>query len=206
MYKYNRSFIEFDRSVLTALMSTVTKSPQKATQELLNHFPSFQHVTRADFEILSEIVGETGAKLLKTIPEAVASMTRETMIDAASYILAMETAVVHFSALLNGRRNETLAVLYLNAHNRLIAEDVWEGTIDRTSIYPREIMRRVILTDALTVIIAHNHPSGETDPSPEDLKVTSNLDSALNSIGVILLDHIIFGEGEPYSMRANCDI
>ena len=205
MYNINQSFIEFDRSVLTALLSTVSKTPENAAYKLLKHFPSFQHATRADHEVLASIIGETGANLLRTIPNAVASMTRETMIGAASYILAIESAVVHFSALLNGRRNEAFAVLYLNAQNRLIDEDIWEGTIDRANIYPREIMRRVILTDASTVMIAHNHPSGETEPSAEDLNATLRLESALDLIDVILLDHMIFGEGEPYSMRVNGD-
>lgn len=206
MDDYDEGFVEFDRSVLTALMAVVSQTPQKAARELLERFPSFQHVTRGDHETLVGIVGEAGAKLLKTIPKAVSSMTRETAISAASYIMAIDAAEAHFGALLNGRRNEAFAVIYLNARNRLIDEDVWEGTIDRTSIYPREIMRRAILLDASGILIAHNHPSGHTTPSPEDLRETERLEMALETIDVVLLDHLIFGEGEPYSLRANGDI
>ena len=152
------------------------------------------------------MVGDKGAKLLRTIPDAVASMTRETAVKTASYILAIEAAQLHFSSLLNGRRNEVLAVIYLDAQNRLIGEDLWEGTIDRVGIYPREIMRRTVLANASTVLIAHNHPSGDTTPSREDVMATHRLELALETIGVVLLDHIIFGEGEPYSLRENGEI
>jgi len=206
MDEYYRRFQECDRLVLTALMAVVSSNPLKAASSVLEHFPSFQHATRADHQSLAEIVGDDGATLLRTIPHAVASMTRETALNAASYILTIEAAKDHFSALLNGRRNEAFAVLYFNAKNRLLDEDIWEGTIDRTSIYPREIMRRAILVDAFSILIAHNHPSGDPTPSADDLKVTSRLERALETVDVILLDHLIFGEGEPYSLRANCDI
>ncbi len=112
---YDQKFLDFDRSVLTSLLAIVSPTPQKAAHDLLERFPSFQHATRADHSRLSEIIGESGARLLRTIPDAVTSMTRETATRAASYILAIEAAEAHFSALLNGRRNEALAVIYLNA-------------------------------------------------------------------------------------------
>lgn len=206
MDDYDEKFIEFDRSVLTALLSTVSSTPQKDAHDLLGRFQSFQHITRADQEDLTEIIGKNGAKLLRTIPEAVISMTRETAINAASYITAIDVAADHFSALLNGRRNEAFAVIYLNTKNRFIDDDVWEGTIDRASVYPREIMRRILFLDASCILIAHNHPSGDTTPSIDDMKMTMTLERALGTIDVVLLDHMIFGEGEPYSLRANGDI
>lgn len=102
MSDYEISCQEFDRSVLVAILKAVSKTPHKDADDFLNRSPSFQHGTRA-----------------------VASMTRETAINAASYILTIEAAIVHFGALLNGRRNEALAVMYLNANNRLIGEGLW---------------------------------------------------------------------------------
>ena len=142
MSDFEISCQEFDRSVLTAILKAVSPSPHKAADDILNRFPSFQHAARADHTALAEVIGNAGARLLRTIPDAVASMTRETAINAASYILTIEAAIVHFGALLNGRRNEALAVVYLNANNRLIGEDLWEGALDRAFIYPREITRR----------------------------------------------------------------
>lgn len=206
MNEYEISCQEFDRCVLTAILKAVTPTPHKAASDILKGFPSFQHAARADHKALAELIGDAGAHLLRTIPDAVASMTRETAIHAASYILTIEAALIHFRALLNGRRNEALAVIYLNSNNRLIGEDIWEGTLDRAFIYPREITRRAILIDAFAVMIAHNHPSGDNTPSRADLGVTLTLEKALETVEIILLDHVIFGEGEPYSLRANGDI
>jgi DNA repair protein RadC len=201
--EYDESFIDFDRSVLTAILAAVSSTPQKDAHYILETFPSFQHATRADHKALARIVGDKGAKLLRTIPDAVASMTRETAIRAASYILTIQAAREHFSALLNGRRNEAFAVIYLNSKNRLINEDLWEGSIDRATFYPREIMRRIILLDASAILIAHNHPSGDTRPSEVDIRETIKLEKTLMTIDAIMLDHLIFGEGEPYSLREN---
>lgn len=206
MESYDEKFLDFDRHVLTALLTAVSQTPQKHAHELLLQFPSFQHAIRADQKRLTSIIGHKGAKLLRTIPDAVASMTRETAMKAASYILSIEAAKKHFSALLNGRRNEALAVIYLNSKNRLIDEDIWEGSIDRAAFYPREIIRQVALLDASSILMAHNHPSGDTFPSNTDFRLTLRLQDTLLAIDVILIDHLVFGEGAPYSMRENGDI
>jgi len=206
MNDYDQSFIDFDLAVLTAILTPVLPAPQKAAYDLLEHFSSFQHAARADEKSLSKIIGRTGAKLLRTIPNAVISMTRETAMNAASYILTLEAARAHLSAILNGRRNEVFVVLYLNMKNRLIDEDVWHGSIGTAHIYPREIMRRALILDAVGVIIAHNHPSGDPLPSIEHIQETLQLEQVLDTIDVILFDHVIFGEGEPYSLRENGDI
>lgn len=206
MDDYIRRFQEIDRLVLISLLRAVSSHPRKAASILLQKFPSFQHAIRGDHQILAEIIGDDGASLLRTIPKAVASLTRETAMKSSNYILTLEAAKAHFGALLNGRRNEVFGVLYFNGKNRLLDEDLCEGTIDKISVYPREIARRAILLDASAILIAHNHPSGDPTPSMKDLSLTLNLQRALDTLDVILLDHLIFGEGEPYSFRDNYDI
>jgi len=198
-------FKELDRRVLIALLSATSTTPESCALKIFETFDTFQHATRADHATLAEMIGNESAQLLRTIPKAVASMTRETAQRAASYIITIEAAKTHFRALLNGRRTEAFAVIYLNAKNRPIGEDVWEGSIDRVNIYPREITRRSILLDASGIVIAHNHPSGDPYPSQEDVKVTLKLERSLDVIDVLLFDHFILGEGYAYSMRENLD-
>lgn len=206
MIQVKESVQDFDRSVLTALLQAVSSSPHQAAIDILKTFPSFQHAARADRHDLVKIVGQDAADLLLTIPDAVMSMTREVVVNASSYVVTLHAARAHFAAILNGRRNEAFAVIYLNAKNRLIDEDLWDGSIDRATVYPREILRRAILLDASAVMIAHNHPSGDPRPSEEDILLTERLETILNLVEIVLFDHLIFGEGEPYSLRANCDI
>jgi hypothetical protein len=81
-----------------------------------------------------------------------------------------------------------------------LAELDVQGTIDGASVHPREVIRRVIETNAAAVIFAHNHPSGVTEPSQADLRITQRLKDALALIDVRVLDHLIVGEGEANSL------
>ena len=102
---------------------------------------------------------------------------------------------------------EQFRVLFLDRKNRLIADEVLgKGTIDRAPVYPRGIVKRGLALESTAIILAHNHPSGETAPSDADLRMTLALERSLDTVEIILLDHVIFGEGEPYSLRANGDI
>lgn len=95
---------------------------------------------------------------------------------------------------------EVFSVLFLDNRHRVICyEELFRGTIDGASVHPREIVRRVIETNAAAVIFAHNHPSGVADPSPADLRLTQTLKNALSLIDVRVLDHIVIGDVDSVS-------
>ncbi|MBA3010052.1 MAG: DNA repair protein RadC [Desulfobacula sp.] len=90
---------------------------------------------------------------------------------------------------------ETMYCIFMNPKNRIIAiEKMFEGTINHAIVYPREIAKRVILLKSTGVILVHNHPSGDTEPSMEDNKITMKVGISLGSIDVELHDHIIIGD------------
>ena len=90
---------------------------------------------------------------------------------------------------------EVFSVLFLDNRHRVICyEELFRGTIDGANVHPREIVRRVIETNAAAVIFAHNHPSGVAEPSQADLRITQTLKNALALIEVRVLDHIIIGD------------
>ncbi|HDT4073235.1 DNA repair protein RadC [Klebsiella quasipneumoniae subsp. similipneumoniae] len=93
-----------------------------------------------------------------------------------------------------GLEREEFIVLYLNQQNQLIAhETLFTGTINSTEIHPREVVKRALYFNAATVIIAHNHPSGDPIPSQADKTVTLRLMQALALVDIHLLDHLIVG-------------
>ena len=95
---------------------------------------------------------------------------------------------IHFA----GQEHESFVALFLDAQNRLIAKDeLFRGTLTQTSVYPREVVKAVLLANAAAVIFAHNHPSGIADPSKSDQLLTTTLQSALSLIDVRVLDHFI---------------
>lgn len=99
--------------------------------------------------------------------------------------------------------SEVFAILCLDLKFRLIAyHEVSRGTMDATHAHPREVFRAALLANAATVILAHNHPSGDPDPSALDFQMTRRLREAGEVLGIRVHDHIIVGEGTYYSFRA----
>ncbi|KLN64484.1 RadC family protein [Vibrio sp. VPAP30] len=96
---------------------------------------------------------------------------------------------------LGGLERETFAVMLLDNQNRLIDYvELFYGTIDAASIYPREVVKLTLKENAAAVILAHNHPSGIAEPSQADKHITERLKQALALVDIRILDHIIIGE------------
>ena len=99
---------------------------------------------------------------------------------------------------------EKMVMLTLNTRHQVIGcFEVSRGTVDESAIYPREIATRALLTNAKAVILAHNHPSGSTNPSKADINVTRKVKDVLEMLGINLLDHIIVAHDNTYSMADN---
>lgn len=98
---------------------------------------------------------------------------------------------------------EVFAVLFMDTRHRLIAyEELFFGTIDGAEIHPREIIKRALHHNAAAIILAHNHPSGDTEPSAADRAVTQRMKQAAALVDVRVLDHFVVGVGRPVSMAA----
>ena len=92
------------------------------------------------------------------------------------------------------------ACLYLDNQHRLIEyKELFRGTIDGASVYPREVVKLCLQLNAAAVIFAHNHPSGINEPSQADRQITDKLKQALALVDIRVLDHFIIGDGEPFS-------
>ena len=96
--------------------------------------------------------------------------------------------------------HEVFACLFLdNQHTVISYEELFRGTIDGASVYPREIVKRSLALNAAAVIFAHNHPSGVAEPSQADQRLTQRLKSALGTVDIRVLDHFVVGESEALS-------
>jgi len=102
----------------------------------------------------------------------------------------------HLQALLAGRTRETFVALFLNGRNALISSDIiFEGTLTQASVFPREIIKVALLKNAASIIVGHNHPSGQTRPSTDDQAITKSIKQAGELMEIPLLDHVIVGDG-----------
>ena len=102
---------------------------------------------------------------------------------------------------LRRREREVFAVVFLDSQHRVIQyEELFQGTIDGTSVHPREVVRAALRHNAAAVILAHNHPSGVAEPSQADVRITERLRQALGLIDVRVLDHLVGGDQEVVSL------
>lgn len=102
---------------------------------------------------------------------------------------------------LAAKGHEAFAVLFLDSQNRLLAlEELFRGTLTQTSVYPREVVLRALQLQACAVVLAHNHPGGDVQPSRADEMLTRTLSAALGLIDVRVLDHVIVAPGRTLSM------
>ena len=96
---------------------------------------------------------------------------------------------------------EVFAVVFMDAQYRLLSfQEMFKGTLNQTSVYPREVVKLALEQGAAAVILAHNHPSGDVRPSAADSALTRTLQTALSMVDVKVLDHIIVGPGIHWSM------
>lgn len=177
------------------------KSALDLAREIKQRFGSLNALFAARPEEIAAVPGLGAAKLaqLKAVQELAMRALGERL--AGVDVLSSPEAVKAFLQLrLQHLEHEVFMVLFLNAQHGLIAaEELFTGTLTQTSVYPREVVKRALFCNAAAVILAHNHPSGMTEPSRADEALTTALRQALALIDVRVLDHIIVGRGAALS-------
>lgn len=128
------------------------------------------------------------------------SILEKRMFKRGPYLERPQDVRQYLRLQLAGETQEVFSALFLDAGHRVVAyEALFYGTIDSVGIYPRRILQRALDHNCASIIVAHNHPSGDSKPSQGDKEVTKVLQDLLPKLNVRLLDHFIIGEGEPYS-------
>lgn len=186
--------------LFTALPRRDTKAIAKA---LLARFGSFAGAIAAPLADLRAIegLGEAGAAALKTVQAAALRLAR-TEILHRPLLDNWERLIGYLNAALARERVEQFRVLFLDARNHLLADEVQaRGTINHTPVYPREVMKRALELHAAAIILVHNHPSGDPTPSRDDIAMTAETRKAAEALAIVLHDHIIIGNGRWVSLR-----
>ncbi len=181
------------------------KTAVDLARELLDQFGSLQALLNADQTQFCQGKGLGSAKYTQL--QAVLEMARRHFVEIlqrGDALTSPEATRAYLSAQLRGYSYEVFACLFLDNQHRIIQlEELFRGTIDGASVYPREVAKRALFHNAAAVIFAHNHPSGINEPSQADRNITDKLKQALTLFDIRVLDHFIIGDGEPYSFAEN---
>jgi DNA repair protein RadC len=172
------------------------KTALDLARELLHGFGGLRPLIGASQHEFCGAKGLGDAKYVQL--QAMMEIARRHLLEALSRESALTSPALtrqYLKARLRDYRHEVFMALFLDSqHQVLAAEELFQGSIDGASVYPREVVKRCLFHNAAAVIFAHNHPSGIAEPSDADIRITKRLTQALALIDVRVLDHVVVGE------------
>jgi len=173
-------------------------------KELLNEFGTISSILGADISELKKVKGlsENAAVFFK----AVHGLTQKILIDDIKQkpILGSWKKLIDYCHVaMAHEKREQFRILFLNRKNELMGDEVHQvGTVDHTPVYPREIIKRALEIGATAIILVHNHPSGDPQPSDSDLFMTEEIIKAAAALDIVVHDHIIISKRGNISFKA----
>ena len=201
-------FAEYEILELLLTYCIPRKDTKPIAKDLLNKFKTLDNVFKADFDKLSVIdgLGNNSIAFLKLIGDLPSIIYKDELKNKK--LIDRETLKIsNKDILLNYLRNkigyeekEKFYVIYLSSSNEVIEfEENSVGTLDRSSVYPREIYKKIINLNAKSIILAHNHPSDNITPSKSDIELTNEIAKGLKNFGALLIEHIIITKNSYFS-------
>ena len=177
---------------------------QQLAKDLIEAFGSLAGVLSAEPAALLKVrdVGEAAVSLIKVAEALGAELAREGAVSGD--VLNNYDAVFAYCRARMGRRPvEEFRILFLDIRNRLLRDErQTSGTINHAPAYPREVCKRALEVGAASIILVHNHPSGDPTPSRADIEITRRIEAAAKTVGVSVHDHLIVTRGEALSFKA----
>ncbi|MFJ5297255.1 DNA repair protein RadC [Pseudomonas sp. NPDC088368] len=178
------------------------KSAVDLARHLLTQFGSLRTLLEADLPAFSAELGLGPAKYAQL--QAVMEMAKRHMgenLKRGSALKSPGQVRTYLKALLRDEPHEVFGCLFLDSKNRVQAfEALFQGSINVAHVHPRQVVKRALAHNSAAVILCHNHPSGVCEPSEEDVELTELLKNALAMIDVVVVDHLIVGDGDPMSL------
>jgi DNA repair protein RadC len=204
---FNESAASLSEIELLAVLLQAGWRPEPAldlSRRLLARFGSLRKLLHAERRTLAAEgdVGDARLAILQALPELARRYFEETL-PIGEAIRSPADTETFLLARLRDRPHEVFCCVYLdNRHRVLRFEELFRGTIDGTSVYPREVVKQALAVNAAAIILAHNHPSGVAEPSQADERITRRVKSALELVDIRLLDHLIIGDGISTSLAS----
>jgi DNA repair protein RadC len=208
------SLADYEIIELVLTYSIPRRDVKNLAKELIKKFGSFNNILDTDIDKLKEakIVTENSAILIKLVKDIIVKYFENSITEYISlsspekvneYINSNKDLLLYLKSKLGSMDKEYFLVLYLNSSNNIIHKEVFIGTVNQAQIYPREIIKLALLKNSVSIILVHNHPSGNPNPSNDDLKLTKYLEEIASNFDIKIHDHIIVSKNKSFSIKAN---
>lgn len=196
-----QGFLDHEIVELLLTLGTPRKDCKGAAKRAMKKFKMLRRVLEAGEDELQEIegIGPRNIFGIKLVQEVSRRFLRERMMSRPICHSSREVFDYLYHTLRDAKK-EKFKAIFLNAKNQIIEEETFfEGTVDTSAVYPREILKNALRHNASAVIFVHNHPSGDPEPSESDREITKELVFASSTMQMKVLDHIIIGNNRYYS-------
>jgi DNA repair protein RadC len=193
-----------DEELLAILLRTGRegKNVLEVAKQILNKY-SKKRLLKMTYEDLTKIKGISSGKAC-TILAAQELVKRALKVrDETLPIIRSTKDVIAQAVYMRDKKREHLMVIYLNARNEMVwkKQSMFIGTLDANLVHPREIFAEALARNAASVILVHNHPSGDPEPSQDDLEITKRIQEAGKIMGIDVLDHVIITKTKIFSFK-----
>ncbi len=195
------AFLAYEIVELLLTLGTPRKDCKPQAKEAITRFKTLRGVLEAPPEELRRIKGITAhnAFVIKFMQEITREFLKAQVLDK-SYCRSSREVFDYLYHSMRDLKKEIFKVMFLDSQNRVVViEDLFEGTLNASAIYPREIIQGAVKHNAAALIFVHNHPAGNPQPSDNDKRITQDLVFAGNIMQLKVLDHIIIGENRYFS-------
>jgi DNA repair protein RadC len=196
-----QGFLDYEIIELLLTLGTPRRDCKKQAKEAIKKFKVLRRVLEADEAELREIkgIGPHNVFGIRLVQEVSRRFLKEKMLNRPVCHSSKEVFDYLYHSLRDAR-TERFKVLFLDAKNYILEERTFfEGTVDSSAVYPREVIKAAVRFGASSLIFVHNHPSGDPEPSESDREITKELIFATNIMQIKVLDHIIIGNNRYFS-------
>jgi len=194
-------FLDYEIVELLLTLGTPRRDCKRQAKEAMDRFKVLRRVLEADEAELREIkgIGPHNVFGIRLVQEVSRRFLKEKMLSRPACHSSKEVFDYLYHSLRDAR-TERFKVFFLDAKNYILEERTFfEGTVDSSAVYPREVIKAAVRFGASSLIFVHNHPSGDPEPSDSDREITKELIFATNIMQIKVLDHIIIGNNRYFS-------
>ncbi len=200
------SLQDYELLELALFWALPRKDTKPIAKQMLSDLKNLAGIIYADSDKLLSIEGATQGMLVNfiVIREFIDRVLKQNIIN--THVLNSWNALIEYlQTSMGSMKTEQFRIIFLNSKNIIVADELQSlGTVDQTSLYPREVVKRALFHEATAIILVHNHPSGDPKPSKADIELTKEVVKACATFNITVHDHVIISKKRFFSFKSEC--